>query len=64
MQSAKNWALAGSTPDALGNSSAGQKTIDNCLDISSASFYQGNLPSTHEENDQSHYYHRSYNPAN
>ena len=40
------------------------KTIDYFLDISSASFCQGNSPSTHEENHQSHYYHRPYNPGN
>jgi hypothetical protein len=57
-------APAGNTPDALRNSSAAQKTIDNFLDIGSASFCQGNSPSTHEENHQSHYYHRPYNPAN
>jgi hypothetical protein len=57
-------APANGTPDALRNSSAAQKTIDNFLDISSASFCQGNSPSTHEENHQSHYYHRPYNPAN
>jgi len=64
IEPAKNWVSAGGTPDALRNSSAAQKTIDNSLDISSASFCQGNSPSTHEENHQSHYYHRPYNPEN
>jgi len=64
IESAKNRASAGGTPDALRNSSAAQKTIDNFLDISSASFCQGNSLSTHEENHQSHYYHHPYNPDN
>ena len=64
MQSTRNWALTGGTPDALRNSSAAQKITDNFLDISSASFCQGNSPSTHEENHQYHYYHRTYYPAN
>jgi len=64
MQSAKNWVSAGGATDALRNSSAAQKTIDNFLGISSSSFCQGNSPSTHEENHQSHYYHRPYNPDN
>jgi len=55
---------AGGTPDNLRNSSAAQKTIDNFLGISSSSFCQGNSLSTHEENHQSHYYHRPYNPDN